>query len=68
MCRTPTRSSSSSLLEPLPPPRALARAPSYVAPVLGDSATSRSTILNADGVIARAPRARLGGSSVILGG
>lgn len=59
--------------QPLPPPRALAKAPSYagVARAIPPSATSgakRTTVVNPDGIIVAAPTANLGGSSVVLGG
>lgn len=59
--------------QPLPPPRALAKAPSYAGvaaglPSAATSRASRTTVVNPDGIIVAAPTANLGGSSVVLGG
>lgn len=61
-------------IQPLPPQRALARAPqrirAYGQRTTQGAQSTRSTVVNPDGVIVRAPTAVLGGSrqTVVLGG
>ncbi len=55
-------------VQPLPEPRALAKAPVYNKPVLNGGASKRPTVINPDGIIKSAPTAYLGGSRVVLGG
>ncbi len=60
--------------QPLPPARALSRAPQYSAVLDGTTAAlqgsraQRSTVVNPSGQVRQAPTATLGGSSVVLGG
>lgn len=57
--------------QPLPPPRALARAPQRIVPSQRPTTgayASRSTVVNPNGVVNAAPTAQLGGSGVVLGG